>query len=486
MSDQWSADPGAYPPAPSPVPSGWNTQPGHLAPEGPPPFGSGPEIPPLPEPPPRSPRTTRNLVIAIGVLTVLLLLATAGLVVVVRSGDDLAAGPTPSSTTTPPPSTPSPPSSTGGPSTPPSTIDPTPTGPPPSQAELDAEIADLSAFVERERGLEFITPVEVTMADEARFDELLFADFDEDAQSRLDTANVLKALGLVPADLDIDATLRQLLGAGVLGFYDPETGELVIRGQAITPYTRQTIVHELTHALDDQHFGLDRPQYDDLTDETDFGFSATVEGNARRVDAAYVRSLSAADQRRRDQEESQFGTATQPLLAGIPAVLLKILQAPYEYGQLFVEGLLQAGGQSLLDSAITLPPTTSTEVLHPDSFLRGWSTTVVDAPDADGQVVDEGVFGELMTQFTLEDSEGPAVAANASSGWAGDHYVIWEDGGGSSCIRIAYEMQTDKDLEELEDAYTSWAAPRGATVERVGERVEVTSCASSAAGSSPL
>ena len=490
MNDQWSSDPGAFPPAPSAVPTGWQPRPGLLAPDGPPSFGSGPALPPMPPPPRRPPgRTTRNLLIAVGVLSVLLLIATVGLLVVLRSDDDdVAAGPPP---TTAAPSTTRP--SSGNPSTtapssptPPTTVDPTPPGPAPTEEELDAEIAELSDFVELERGLEFLTPVEVTMADEATFDQLLFDDFDEGADDRQETSRILKALGLVDADLDIDEALRRLLGAGVLGFYDPETDQLVIRGQAITPYTRQTLVHELVHAIDDQNLDLDRPEYDDLDDETGFGFSAVVEGNARRIDAAFVDAMSPEDQARRDLEEKEFSAAVEPLLVGIPIILLQVLQAPYEHGRLFVDTILDAGGQALLDDAIQRPPTTSTQVLHVDRFLAGQDAVPVDPPAADGEVVDEGMFGELLTQLTLEDSEDPAVAANASSGWAGDRYVTWDESEESTCIRIAYEMETTADVDELEDAYTSWAEPRGATVERRGDRLEVTSCSASAAASSPL
>ena len=487
MSDQWSADPGSYPPAPSAAPDGWQTRPGQLAPEGPPPFGSGPALPPAPPaPPPRPPRTTRNLLIALSVLAVLLVLVSVSLVVVVRTDDEVASAPT---TTAPTTSTPSTPPTTGagpGASVPPTTVDPTPPGPAPTPEELDAEIAELSAFVERERGLPFTEDVTVTLADEAEFDRLLFADFDEGAEDRQQLAGMLKALGLVSSDLDMDETIRQLLGGSVLAFYDDETGELVIRGQALTPYTRTTIVHELTHALDDQQFELHRPQYDDLEDETAFGLSALAEGNARRIETAYIASMSPADQARRDVEEQEFAMATAPVVASVPPILFSILQAPYLYGQTLVDQLIDVGGQPLLDAAIEEPPTTSTQVLHVEAFLAGIGAVDVEPPAADGDIVDEGMFGELMTQFTLEDSEDVSVASNAASGWAGDRYVTWEDGDESVCIRIAYEMDTAADLDELEDAYTSWAEPRGATVDRTGDRLEVTSCSASAAASSPL
>jgi hypothetical protein len=324
------------------------------------------------------------------------------------------------------------------------------------------------------------------MADEATFSERQFATFDEDAEERQESARILKALGLVSGDLDIDEAMRRLYQAGVLGFYDPETGELVIRGEAFTPFTRSTLVHELTHALDDQTFELDRPGYDDLTDETPFGFSAVVEGDARRVEKVYLDAMSPADRAESDRATAEFAAATQPIIDGLPPILVQQASAPYEHGQLLVDSLLDVGGQPLVDAAIDQPPTTSTQVLHPDAFLTGLGALPVDPPAADGPVVDEGLFGELMTQFTLDDSEEASVATNAASGWAGDWFVTWEDGEGS-CIRIAYEMDTPGDLDELEDAYTSWAEPRGATVERMGsDRLEVTSCSASAAGTSPL
>ena len=82
-----------------------------------------------------------------------------------------------------------------------------------------------------------------------------------------------------------------LLEAGVLGFYDPETDELVVRGGDLSPMTRQTIAHELTHALDDQWFDLAKAEYEQSDDEVGFGVAALAEGNARRIDKLYAAQL---------------------------------------------------------------------------------------------------------------------------------------------------------------------------------------------------
>src|SRR3712207_9092098 len=68
----------------------------------------------------------------------------------------------------------------------------------------------------------------------------------------------MRALGLVDGPFDasvLDAGAEE----GVLGFYDSQRRRLYVRGDAATPAVRRVLVHQLTHALDDQHFGLERP-----------------------------------------------------------------------------------------------------------------------------------------------------------------------------------------------------------------------------------
>ena len=69
--------------------------------------------------------------------------------------------------------------------------------------------------------------------------------------------------------------LTDVLSGGlsmVYAFYNPEDEELVVRGSHIGPYERSVIAHELVHALDDQHFDLDR-KFEDSKDESSLGFS---------------------------------------------------------------------------------------------------------------------------------------------------------------------------------------------------------------------
>jgi hypothetical protein len=335
--------------------------------------------------------------------------------------------------------------------------DPGTTLPPASEAEVEAAVAEIGAFVERERGLEFNEEVQVELEAEGEFQARLLEDFDEDVDDLREVEVLLEGLGLVDPDVDLVDSMRTLLGAGVVGFYDPETKELVVRGAALTPYVRTTIAHELTHALDDQHFDLDRQEYEEADDEIGFGFSAVVEGNARRVEAAYRESLSEEEQDAAASEEFALGAGMD--LGDVPFVLVELMSAPYGMGETFVDALLEDGGQAQLDRAFEEPPTTSEQVVDPDAYLAGEARVDVPVPDVPGEVVDEGVLGEVLLVLVLSDELGQERARAAADGWGGDWGVAWRDGD-RSCTSFTVVGDDAAETDELAGALGEWAVSR--------------------------
>lgn len=337
---------------------------------------------------------------------------------------------------------------------------------------FDATVADLATFVEQERGLLFQRPVNVEVLEDAAFNTRLFAAVDKDAAATTRQAQALKALGFVDTVAQIEDGQRALLEAGVLGFYDPETDELVVRGDGLTPMTHQTIAHELTHALDDQWFDLGDPRYEDSDDEVGFGISALAEGNATRIDQAFLDRLDDAELDALEREQQAM-----PLVpASVPLVLLSLIRAPYDDGAPLVEYLLRHGNQRRLDSAFRDPPTTSEQVLDPKKYLAGEAAVVVEAPPADGPVLDSGMFGQLMLRLLLGNALGSARVQRASEGWAGDRFVVWQQGD-DHCLRVDVATETAKDGTELDDALTDTAAELpDARVEQAGDRVRFTTC----------
>ncbi len=356
-----------------------------------------------------------------------------------------------------------------------SQADPAPASPDPA-ADFDATMAELMAFVEVERGLEFKTPPVVEVLDDGEFSARLLEDFDDDVEDLELAQDLYRALGLIEADVDLVETVRSFLDIGVLGVYDPETEELLVRGTDLTPYTQQTVVHELVHALDDQWFDLDRSELDDAVDESSFGFSALVEGNARHIEAIWEESLTEAEREELLREEMSYAADVDIDILSIPSIVLELMTAPYELGQPFVEAIRADGGLAAVDAAFESPPLTSEQVIYPFRYLDGEDAIEVPAPEADGEVIDEGAFGHLVLFLMLAESMSPDDSRDAATGWGGDWYVAWNRGD-ETCVRVDFASDSSRDREELDEALDVWADDQSdAEVERNGDLTRLTSC----------
>ena len=340
-----------------------------------------------------------------------------------------------------------------------------------------ADIEELKAFVESVRGLRFLEPVDVAVLDDEAFRRSLAGGGEPTEESDAEVAiGVLRALGLLEGAGDLGPA-GELDASTVAGFYDTETRQLVVRGTRLTPFVRQVLVHELTHALDDQHFDLEP---DVVDDEAALAFEALVEGNAVVVESRYLASLT-QDEREaaRAEEDATFGGAGAG--AGeVPAILAELGVFPYRDGPPLVVALLEAGGRARLDAAFRVPPTTTAEVLHPERFIDGPRRAAVGPVRADGRVVDEGVLGELVLRLVLAETLSEDGAARAAAGWAGDRYVAWTSGR-RTCIRATVALDSPAEATELATGLRQWATEHaGATVDPLAARssmVTVTRCA---------
>ena len=449
--------PSPPPPAMPPLGPPYVTQP------GPPPSPQFPPAPPpewpatpamIPAPIPAAPQGSvwtdrlKHPAVLWGAVAIVLAVV-AGALVGRATSDDGARTASPRTTLPRRPSTTAPPTTSSSSSEPTTTTT--------SPQDLESVVNDIERFVERERGLTFKNKVDVHLAGEGEFQDRLLKDFDEERPALLEQQEVLTALGLLPPGTDVVAESKSLLEIGVVGFYDPKTKQLVVRGTSITPYVREVLAHELTHALDDQYFDLNRPELDNVDDETGFGFLALTEGDARRVEDAYVASLTQAEQRQALQEEQEL-IAQHPEVFTLPPILITLLQAPYEEGEPFVGHVVDTGGQAAVNQAFQTPPTTSEQILDPQKFTAGEGAVDVPPPTPDGKVSNVGVLGELLLREMLTGGLGFGNGNDqAVAGWGGDKYVTWKDASGASCLRDTFVGDTPTDTAELVDALTQWA-----------------------------
>ena len=177
----------------------------------------------------------------------------------------------------------------------------------PSTAELTAlykdELDELIEATERLRGLEFLTPPKIILLDEEGFAEKTASGLEEEFFDDVDAEGAMyKLLGLLKPEASLRQIYTDAFTTGTTGYYDSEKKEVVvpIRGTGISIRDRITLVHELTHALTDQHFNFEEKSNAlEENDETDkfFALAAVIEGDATAMESRYLEEGLTAEER---------------------------------------------------------------------------------------------------------------------------------------------------------------------------------------------
>lgn len=330
---------------------------------------------------------------------------------------------------------------------------------------LEAQLHRVARIVERIRDLRFDeTPTPTFLAPD-ELAERAAGFLEEYTEERAhEDAVLLERLGAIPVGTDLRELLSTALGEQVAGFYDPESGELVIgtetAGGRLGPLDELTLAHELQHALADQALGLPGDHEVLAGDEDEaFAVQSLIEGDATLTMARYAeQALSVIDQARLLAEQGRLAAELGNLTA-LPHYVQRSLLFPYEEGMAFVAHLEARGGWELVDAAYTRTPSTSLEILEPERYLTG-ETDLTDprdpgSPGPGWEEVDQAAVGAADLLFLFEAPGGDTSRAlddprEAALHWRGGEARIWERAG-SHAVGIALAGETG-----LCDAITTW------------------------------
>lgn len=312
-----------------------------------------------------------------------------------------------------------------------------------TQQELEAVTAEIQKDVESIRGQKYQRPVSVKITDKAGF--LGYAKKRMDEMSRPNQmrieGDIGKLLGLMPADMDMEKAVFDLLEGQVGGFYDPGSDTFYLMESFTGGVAKVILAHELTHALDDQLYGLD-DDFERLLNDRDgsAAYQSVVEGSGTAAMSSWMMAHATELTQEELMEAATMGTDE---LAEAPEMLWKPLLASYTQGQSFLNyGYKQwkKEGKSMTDviaAAFADPPKSTEQVLHPkkywDAEARDLPTPVtIQSPAREGwDVLDGGSFGELnLALVTAEpkaiDFKNPMsmmairYTNKAAEGWGGD------------------------------------------------------------------
>ena len=81
---------------------------------------------------------------------------------------------------------------------------------------------------------------------------------DKDAKRLERSSAVLKKFGLLPRNFDLPNFLVTMLREQVAGYYDAKTKTVNLLNWVDVEQQKPVLAHELTHALQDQSFGIEK------------------------------------------------------------------------------------------------------------------------------------------------------------------------------------------------------------------------------------
>jgi len=297
-----------------------------------------------------------------------------------------------------------------------------------------------------------------------------------------DWGTILRSLQLVDIpSSEIMPKMISLYEAQVLAFYDPHSHTYYSIKQmpklpeaaaqlADPKLLEETVmVHELTHALQDQYFKLG-PREKELMRDTDasLAWHSVLEGEAVLVMVAHMLKKAGVELDEALKDEALVGMVTNAASAeqmidpSTPRYFAEMLKFPYLEGLKFVVAAYKRGGWKEFDAVHASPPRSTREVLHPEEyFARTRAHEPFDNAKPAGNVISVEHLGEFHWRFL--------VGADSARGWVNDRVAVWRDGR----VEARTKWESPARATAFADAYSAFLKKRGVTANVARDGVNV-------------
>ena len=318
--------------------------------------------------------------------------------------------------------------------------------------ELFRSVDEILKFVSKDTALPIREDVKRKLVDR---DEVVafirkHMEEDEDSQRLRRSELVLKKFGLLPRTFDLQTFLIALLREQVAGYYDPQKKTVNLLDWIDAEQQKPVLAHELTHALQDQSFGLEKymkagaadlgsskkePTLEDIeNDEISTAHQAVVEGQAMMVLIDY--ELAPTGQSVTDSPQivealkagMLVGTADSVEFRNAPLYIKEALTFPYRYGLDFeTELLTKLGKEKAYAGVFQRPPRSTREIMEPATYLSGEKLPRLPMPDFKNDFrnydkFDVGAVGEFDVALLIDQYAGVEASKRLYPHWRGGYY----------------------------------------------------------------
>ena len=316
--------------------------------------------------------------------------------------------------------------------------------------ELFRSVDVILKFASQASGLPIKKKVKRAIVSREQIEKYTSEKFKDDADRiRFERSELVqKKFGLLPRDFDLHGFLIKLLIEQIAGFYDEKTRTMNLLDWNEPEMQRPVMAHELTHALQDQSFNLEKMSKRDeeiekkglsdldalvRNDEESTCRSSVLEGQAMIVMLDYVLGPQGGSVEKMPQvvdvmQDSMDKSRGSPVFDSAPLLLQEELAFPYKQGMKFIRDLLVAGGKELAyKGVLERMPQTTREIMEPKEYLAGRRVPPLLLPDfgflkKDYEPFDAGAVGELDVNILLRVLVDEDAAKRLTHEWRGGAY----------------------------------------------------------------
>src|SRR5215212_2577455 len=337
-----------------------------------------------------------------------------------------------------------------------------------------AAVREATAEVLREtselRHLAVLRQVRSGAQSRAEIEQMLVRNLNESAtpDETSATETMMKKFGLAPADFQLRPFLIDLLTEQVAGYYDPKTQEFYLADWIDLDGQRPVMAHELTHALQDQHFNLRRfedwPRHDS---DAEMAAHALVEGDASYLMMQYV-ARDPVRQLAFVKSMMSGGADASEQIEKAPRVLREQMLFPYLQWMMWVAQVYKQGGWEAVSAAYKNLPKSSEQIMHGEKYGANELPQKVAARDLSAslgrgwRMADHDVLGEWGCYVLLDEFlQSADVSRRASAGWGGDRYALFVGPKkADAVVTLKTVWDTEADAHEFFDAYVRRTSKR--------------------------
>ncbi|WP_167837484.1 Hvo_1808 family surface protein [Halosimplex halophilum] len=325
--------------------------------------------------------------------------------------------------------------------------------------EREAVVARTMARVERIRELEFNSTVPVDVISREQYLANRSGGGGNATYSRWND-QVWESIFVVGESSSYSNSSDDTLGQTVQGYYSPGRDAIVLVSDSETPtIDRTTLAHELVHALQDQHFGLDA---DGETQDQQLANRGITEGDARYVDILYENRCEGEWRciPPPDSGDGGGGSAGADYNRG----LFLTIYTPYAAGSQFVDQVRAQSGWDGVNQLYDARPESTEQLIHPQLYPDEDPVEVTVPDRSNGEwrrfdvdpVADTVGEASIYAMFVHNDVVDPenryGYESEPSAGWGGDSVVPYTNGtAGGYVWETAWD--SERDARQFHEAY---------------------------------